>query len=116
MIELLEKGEIHPDQIFNCDETGLYWEKMASRTFLTQNEKSASGFNRVPIFFVNPKSLTFPEEFQTFSLTFCKKNAHKGVNKIYTHIYIYNIYYYYKYLLGAVHKLRNTLTTWTLFC
>lgn len=41
---LIEEKGYHPDQIFNCDETGLYWKKMPSRTFLTQNEKSASGF------------------------------------------------------------------------
>lgn len=38
-----EKGYVS-DQIFNCDETGLNWKKMPSRTYLTQKEKSAPGF------------------------------------------------------------------------
>ena len=32
------------DQIFNCDETGLNWKKMPSRTFLTKEEREAPGF------------------------------------------------------------------------
>lgn len=38
-----DKGYV-TDQIFNCDETGLNWKKMPSRTFLTKSEKSAPGF------------------------------------------------------------------------
>lgn len=29
------------EQIFNCDETGLYWKRMPNRTFLTKEEKKA---------------------------------------------------------------------------
>ena len=42
--KLIEEKKYFYDQIFNCDETGLHWKKMPSRTFLTKNEKSAPGF------------------------------------------------------------------------
>ncbi|XP_023223549.1 tigger transposable element-derived protein 1-like [Centruroides sculpturatus] len=32
------------DQVFNADETGLSWEKMPSRTYISKNEKTAPGF------------------------------------------------------------------------
>ena len=38
-----EKGFV-PQQIFNCDETGLYWKRLPSRTYVTKEEKSAPGF------------------------------------------------------------------------
>jgi len=33
-----------PEQVFNADETGLFWKRMPSRTFLSKNEKTAPGF------------------------------------------------------------------------
>lgn len=30
--------------VFNVDETGLYWKKMPSRTFISKEERQASGF------------------------------------------------------------------------
>ncbi|XP_066108907.1 tigger transposable element-derived protein 1-like [Saccopteryx bilineata] len=32
-----------PQQVFNCDETGLFWEKMLWRTFITAEEKKLPG-------------------------------------------------------------------------
>ena len=32
-----------PQQIFNCDETGLFWKKMPRRTYITQEEKGLPG-------------------------------------------------------------------------
>nr|XP_012147629.1 PREDICTED: tigger transposable element-derived protein 1-like [Megachile rotundata] len=32
------------DQVFNADETGLWWKKMPSRTFISKKEKTAPGF------------------------------------------------------------------------
>ncbi|GFU52473.1 tigger transposable element-derived protein 1 [Nephila pilipes] len=37
-----EEGYL-PLQVFNCDETGLFWEKMPRRTFITGEEKSLLG-------------------------------------------------------------------------
>ena len=33
-----------PDQVFNADETVLWWNKMLSRTFMSKNERRAPGF------------------------------------------------------------------------
>ena len=32
-----------PQQIFNCDETGLFWKKMPNRTYITAEEKALPG-------------------------------------------------------------------------
>jgi len=29
-----------PQQVFNCDETGLFWENMPRRTYITEEEKA----------------------------------------------------------------------------
>ncbi|XP_055623289.1 tigger transposable element-derived protein 1-like [Toxorhynchites rutilus septentrionalis] len=42
--QLIEDGKYHPDQVFNADETGVFWKKMPSRTYVAKAEKSASGF------------------------------------------------------------------------
>lgn len=42
--QLIEEKGFVPQQIFNCDETGLFWKRMPSRTFLTKEEKKAPGF------------------------------------------------------------------------
>ena len=39
----VKENEYLPQQIFNCDETGLFWKKMPNRTFITQEEKSLPG-------------------------------------------------------------------------
>lgn len=33
-----------PQQVFNADETGLFWKKMPNRTFLSEEEKTAPGY------------------------------------------------------------------------
>ncbi|XP_071053620.1 tigger transposable element-derived protein 1-like [Onthophagus taurus] len=41
---IIERGGYVPEQIFNVDETALYWKRMPDRSFLSMNEKAASGF------------------------------------------------------------------------
>ena len=33
-----------PRQVYNADESGLFWKKMPSRTFVSQKENKAAGF------------------------------------------------------------------------
>ena len=40
----LEEGQYSSKQVFNVDETGLYWKKMPARTYIAQEEKTAPGF------------------------------------------------------------------------
>ncbi|KAG9486798.1 hypothetical protein GDO78_006932 [Eleutherodactylus coqui] len=42
--ETIEEGEFSPQQIFNVDETGLYWKKMPGRTYISKEGKSRPGF------------------------------------------------------------------------
>ncbi|GFX87309.1 tigger transposable element-derived protein 1 [Trichonephila clavipes] len=39
---LMHEG-YRPQQIFNCDETGLFWKFMPNRTYITKDEKSVPG-------------------------------------------------------------------------
>lgn len=41
---LIDEGNYHPDLVFNVDETGLYWKKLPSRTYIACEERSAPGF------------------------------------------------------------------------
>ncbi|XP_066445361.1 tigger transposable element-derived protein 1-like [Eleutherodactylus coqui] len=42
--EIIQEGVFSPQQIFNVDETGLYWKKMPDRTYISKEEKSMPGF------------------------------------------------------------------------
>ncbi|KAL1141025.1 hypothetical protein AAG570_000951 [Ranatra chinensis] len=41
---ILEESEYHPEQVFNMDETGLFWKKIPSRTFIFKDEAKVRGF------------------------------------------------------------------------
>lgn len=42
--EIVSSGQYAPQQIFNTDETGLYWKKLPSRTYTWGNIKRVPGF------------------------------------------------------------------------
>ena len=41
--KLITEEEYLPQQVFNCDETGLFWKKMPRRTYITAEEKKLPG-------------------------------------------------------------------------
>ncbi|XP_070614248.1 tigger transposable element-derived protein 1-like [Erythrolamprus reginae] len=41
---IIEEGGYVPEQVFNMDETGLFWKRMPSRTFIMKEEAKAPGF------------------------------------------------------------------------
>ncbi|GFY38622.1 tigger transposable element-derived protein 1 [Trichonephila inaurata madagascariensis] len=41
--EFIETEGYRLQQIFNCDETGLFWKRMPNRTYITKDEKSVPG-------------------------------------------------------------------------
>ncbi|GFW16227.1 tigger transposable element-derived protein 1 [Trichonephila clavipes] len=43
LAKIIEDGDYSADQVFNADETGLNWKKMPNRTYITKDEKTASG-------------------------------------------------------------------------
>ncbi|XP_054710962.1 tigger transposable element-derived protein 1-like [Uloborus diversus] len=41
---IIAEGHYQPEQVFNMDETGLFWKRMPSCTYLFKDEENASGF------------------------------------------------------------------------
>uniref|UniRef100_A0A8C5PZV7 DDE-1 domain-containing protein n=1 Tax=Leptobrachium leishanense TaxID=445787 RepID=A0A8C5PZV7_9ANUR len=41
---MIEEKGYKPEQVFNMDETGLFWKKMLSRTYIMKDEAKAPGF------------------------------------------------------------------------
>ena len=44
MRALISKKEYVASQIFNCNETGMFWKRMPKRTYLMKDEKTAPEF------------------------------------------------------------------------
>ncbi|GFV43305.1 tigger transposable element-derived protein 1 [Trichonephila clavipes] len=43
LAKIIEDGDNSADEVFNADETGLYWKKLPNRTSIAKDEKTASG-------------------------------------------------------------------------
>ncbi|GFX81628.1 tigger transposable element-derived protein 1 [Trichonephila clavipes] len=43
LAKIIEDGDYSADQVFNADETGLYWKKLPNRTYITKDENTARG-------------------------------------------------------------------------
>lgn len=41
---IIEEGDYSAKQVFNIDETGLYWKKLPNRTYISLEESTAPGF------------------------------------------------------------------------
>lgn len=58
--EIIAENSYTPDQVFNADESGLFWKKMPERTYLAKSHKSASGHklakSRITILFASNAS------------------------------------------------------------
>ncbi|GFW40370.1 hypothetical protein TNCV_1019281 [Trichonephila clavipes] len=39
LAKIIEDGDYSADQVFNADETGLYWKKLPNRTYIAKDEK-----------------------------------------------------------------------------
>ncbi|GFW74014.1 tigger transposable element-derived protein 1 [Trichonephila clavipes] len=63
LAKIIEDGNYSADQVFNADETGLYWKKLPNRTYIAKDEKTASGhkaskdLKQLPVHWMaNPKA------------------------------------------------------------
>ena len=46
LAEIIEEGDLTLNQVFNCDETGLYWKLLPNKTLVSAREKEAKGFKK----------------------------------------------------------------------
>jgi hypothetical protein len=44
---ILEENGYTPDQVYKCDETGLYYKMMPSKTLARETENSAPGVRKI---------------------------------------------------------------------
>ncbi|GFV70933.1 tigger transposable element-derived protein 1 [Trichonephila clavipes] len=65
LAKIIEDGYYSADQVFNADETGLYWKKMPNRTYIAKDEKTASGHKANEI--INLAHEIGGDGFNTFS-------------------------------------------------
>ncbi|XP_069167432.1 tigger transposable element-derived protein 1-like [Procambarus clarkii] len=45
--KFVDQERFLPQQVFNCDETGLFWKKLTKRTYITQEEQSLPGHKQM---------------------------------------------------------------------
>ncbi len=44
--KIIEEKSVTLSQVFNCDETGLYWKLLPNKTLVAAHEKEAKGYKR----------------------------------------------------------------------
>ena len=44
--DVIEREGLTPEQMYNCDETGLYYKRLPTKTLTTKAEKNASGMKK----------------------------------------------------------------------
>lgn len=44
LLKIIQEGGYTPDQVFNADETGLFWKRLPKRTYVSKTQKSLGGF------------------------------------------------------------------------
>ncbi|GFV12512.1 HTH CENPB-type domain-containing protein, partial [Trichonephila clavipes] len=56
LAKIIEDGDYSADQVFNTDQTGLYWKKLPNRTYIAKDEKLQVDIKQVktesPYYFV----------------------------------------------------------------
>ncbi|GFW19520.1 tigger transposable element-derived protein 1 [Trichonephila clavipes] len=65
LAKIIEDGDYSADQVFNADETGLYWKRLPNRTYIAKDEKTASGHKE------KNESLTVKDVWKQFSIFDC---------------------------------------------
>ena len=73
--KLIEEKGLSLNQLFNCDETGLYWKLMPNKTLVSSREKEAKGF-KVP----KDRVTIMPCANATGSIKFPLLFIHKSLN------------------------------------
>ena len=44
LLKIIQEGGYTPDQVLNADETGLFWQRLPKRTYVSKTQKSLGGF------------------------------------------------------------------------
>ncbi|KAG7170357.1 Tigger transposable element-derived protein 1-like 23 [Homarus americanus] len=81
--EIMEEGQYTDDQVFNMDESGLFWKKLPSKTFVVQNASKCRGRKlqkeRITVLFTTNASGTCKLKLSVIH-TARKPHAHKSMD------------------------------------
>ncbi|KAG7170025.1 Jerky protein-like 28 [Homarus americanus] len=81
--EIMEEGQYTDDQVFNMDESGLFWKKLPSKTFVVKNASKIRGRKmqkeRIIVLFTTKASGTCKLKLSVIH-TACKPHAYKSMD------------------------------------